>query len=50
MSDNFQQNHVSRSVHTVHNNLFAKNGKYTKFATTNSNFKKINSFRHAYTA
>ena len=28
-------------------NVFAKNGKLHKFATTNSNFKKINSFRHA---
>ena len=35
---NFQQNRVSRSVKTVHTNLFAKNGKLHKFATTNSNF------------
>ena len=32
---------------TGHTNLFAKNGKLHKFATTNSNFEKINSFRHA---
>ena len=35
---NFQQNWNSRSVKTVHTNLFAKNGKLHKFATTNSNF------------
>ena len=37
---NFQQNWVSRSVKTVHINLFAKNRKLHKFATTNSNFFK----------
>ena len=37
---NFHQNRVSRSVKTVHTNLFAKNGKLHKFATCNSNFKK----------
>ena len=37
---NFQQNRVSRSVKTVHTNLFAKNCKLHKFATCNSNFEK----------
>ena len=36
----FQQNRVSRSVKTVHTDLFAKNSKLQKFATTNNNFKK----------
>ena len=44
---NFQQNWVSRSVKTVHTNLFAKKCELHKFATTNSNFEKIESFRHA---
>ena len=43
----FQQIPVSRSVKTVQTNLFAKNGKLHKFATTNSNFKKIDYFRDA---
>ena len=37
---NFQQSRVSRSVKTVHTNLFANNRKLHKFATTNSNFDK----------
>ena len=44
---NFQQYRVGRSVKTVHTKLFAKNRYLHKFATTNSNFKKINYFRHA---
>ena len=40
MHINFPQNRVSRSVKTVHTNLFAKNGKWHKFATTNSNFEQ----------
>ena len=32
---NFQQNRVSRSVKTVHTNLFAKNCKLHKFAACN---------------
>ena len=32
---------------TMHTNIFAKNGKLHKFATTNNNFGKINSFGHA---
>ena len=36
----FQQNRVSRSVKTVHTNLFANDRKLHKFATTNSNFEK----------
>ena len=40
MHINFQQNRVSRSVKTVYTNLFAKNCKLHKFATTNSNFEK----------
>ena len=40
MHINFQQNRVSRSVKTVFTNLFAKNCKLHKFATTNSNFEK----------
>ena len=47
MHINFRQNQVSRSVKTVHTNLFAKNCKLHKFATTNSDFEKIKSFRHA---
>ena len=45
---NFQQNRVSKSVKTVHINLFAKNRKSPKFATTNSNFEKsiISDVRH----
>ena len=39
---NFQQNRVSRSVKTVHTNIFAKNRKLHKFATTNSNIEKKN--------
>ena len=39
MHINFQQNRVSRSVKTVHTNLFAKNCKLPKFATYNSNFE-----------
>ena len=34
---NFQQTRVSRSVQTVHTNIFANNRKLDKFATTNSN-------------
>ena len=37
---NFQQTLVSRSVQTVHTNIFANNGKLHKFATTNSNLEK----------
>ena len=44
---NFQQTRVSRSVITVHTNLFAKNRKLHKFATTNINFEKNIFFRHA---
>ena len=33
---NFQQNRVRRSVIIVHPNVFAKNRKLHKFATTNS--------------
>ena len=36
----FQQNRVSRSVKTVHTNLFAQYRKLHKFAITNSNFEK----------
>ena len=36
---NFQQTQVSRSVKTVHTNIFANNRKMHKFATTNSNFE-----------
>ena len=37
---NFQQNHVIRSVKTVHTNIFANNRKLHIIATTNSNFVK----------
>ena len=37
---NFQQNRVSRSVKTVHTNLFAKIFRLHKFATCNYNFEK----------
>ena len=43
----FQQNQVCRPVKTLRTNLFAQYRKLHKFATTNSNFKKIDSFRHA---
>ena len=43
----FQQNRASRSVKTVHTNLFAQYRKLHKIATTNSNFEKDNSFRYA---
>ena len=43
---NFQQNRVS-NVKTVHTNLFEKNCKLHTFATTNSNFEKIDYLRHA---
>ena len=44
---NFQQHLVGRSIKTVHTNLFEKNLKLHKFATTNSKFEKIDYFRHA---
>ena len=44
---NFQQTGVSRSVQTVHTNIFANNRNLHKFATTNSNFEKKLLFRHA---
>ena len=44
---NFQQNHVSRSLKTVHTNIFANNRKLHKIATTNSNIKKNYSFKNA---
>ena len=44
---NFQQTRVSRSVQTVHTNIFANNRNLHKFATTNSNLKKKLFFRHA---
>ena len=40
MHNNFQQNRVSRSVKTVHTNLFSKNCKLHKFVTCNYNFEK----------
>ena len=36
----FQQNQASRSVKTVHTNLFENNHKLYSFATCNSNFEK----------
>ena len=44
MHINVQQNWVSKSVKTVHTNLFAQYRKLHKFATTNSNFEKNQSF------
>ena len=38
---NFLQNRANRSVITVHTNVFAKNHKLHKFATTNRIFSKI---------
>ena len=38
---NFLQTRVSRSVQTVHTNVFANNRKLHKIATTNSNFENI---------
>ena len=44
----FQQYRVSSSVITVRTNIFAKNRKLPKFATTNRNIeKKRDYFRHA---
>ena len=43
---NFHKNRVSRSVKTVHINLFAKNCNFNKFVTTNSNFANIDYFGH----
>ena len=48
MHINFQQHRVRRSVKTVHTNLFAKKCKLMHtFATTNSNFEKVNYVTHA---
>ena len=44
---NFQQNRANRSAITVHTNVFAKNRKLHKFATTNIIIFLINFFRHA---
>ena len=44
---NFQQNQVSRSLKTVHTNIFANNRKLHKIAATNSNIAKNNYFRNA---
>ena len=44
---NFQQNRVCRLVKPVRTNIFAKNCKLHTFAIINSNFVKINFFRHA---
>ena len=44
---NFQQSRVSRSVKTVHTNLFKNNRKLHKCATTNSNLEIIDYLRHA---
>ena len=41
---NFQQNRVSRSVKTVHTNLFAQYRQLHKFATTNRNLEENQSF------
>ena len=37
---NFQQTRVSRSVQTVHTNMFANNRNLHKSETTNSNYEK----------
>ena len=37
---NFQQARVSRSVQTVHTNIFANNRNLHKFAITSDNFEK----------
>ena len=47
MHINFQQNWVSRSVKTVHTNLFAQYRKLHKFATPIVILKRINLFGHA---
>ena len=47
MYNNFHQNLVSRSIITVHTNLFAKKSQMHKFATTNSKFEKIYYVKHA---
>ena len=38
---NIRQNRLSRSFKTVHTDIFAKIGMLHKFATTNSNLKKM---------
>ena len=43
----FCQNWAGRLVKTMLTNIFAKSDKLHKFATTNRNFEKINSFRYA---
>ena len=43
---NFQQTRVSRSVQTVHTNIFANNRNLHKCATTNSNFEKKTMYLH----
>ena len=42
----FTKNWVSKSVKSVHTNLFAKNGKLHKFQLTIAMFLKNNYFRH----
>ena len=44
---NFQQNQVSRSLKTVHTNIFANNRKLHKIAITNRNIEKNDYFRNA---
>ena len=45
---NFQPNQVSRSLTTVHTNIFANNRKLHKIATTSSSIEKKNDyFRNA---
>ena len=44
---NFQHYWVSRSVKTVHTNLFAKNWKLHKFAIFQLEFRNITPFGHA---
>ena len=41
MHVSFYQSPICRPVKTVHANLFAKNGMWHKFATTNSNLKNM---------
>ena len=48
MHSNFQQNRVSRSVKTVHTNLFAKKLQMAEICNLQLEFRKITPFEHAF--
>ena len=47
MHSNFQQNRVSRTVKTVHTNLFAKKLQIAQICNLQLEFRKITHFGHA---